>query len=87
MKDKIIEEFLNKIGHLKNKLKAIYLFGSRARGDEKPYSDYDFLLVMEKRDETIVDKLYDATVDILIATGKVISLKIFKEKDFKKLSG
>ncbi|OGB88344.1 hypothetical protein A3H38_03110 [candidate division WOR-1 bacterium RIFCSPLOWO2_02_FULL_46_20] len=86
MKDKIITAFINKISAFKDKLLAIYLFGSRARGDEKPYSDYDLLMVMKKRDEAVVDKLYDAVVDVLLETGKVISLKIFKEKDFKRLS-
>lgn len=85
-KDKIIDDFLKRISAFRNKLKTIYLFGSRARGDEKPYSDYDLLLVMEKRDETVVDRLYDAAVDILLETGKVISLKIFNKKDFKRLS-
>ena len=86
MKDEIINSFFSKIGTLKEKLKSAYLFGSRARGEEKPYSDYDILMVMEKRDEEIVDKFYDAVVDILLETGKVISLKIFNENDFKRLS-
>lgn len=86
MEDKIITSFISKITPFKSFLKTIYLFGSRARGDEKPYSDYDLLMVMTKRDETVVDKFYDAVVDILLDTGKVISLKIFKEEDFNRLS-
>jgi predicted nucleotidyltransferase len=84
MRDKILARFLSKIQKIK--LQSLYLFGSRARGDEKPYSDYDLLLVMKKRDERIVDKLYDAVVAVLLDTGKVISLKIFNEADFKRLS-
>jgi predicted nucleotidyltransferase len=86
MQDKIVKEFLDKISPYKKYFKGIYLFGSRARGDEKPYSDYDFLLVMPKRDEKVVDNVYDVVVDTLLDTGKVISLKIFKEEDFKRLS-
>ena len=84
--DEVIDGFLSKISRLKKNLKSIYLFGSRARGDEKPYSDYDLLMVMAKRDEAIVDQLYDAAVDVLLDTGKVLSLKIFKESDFERLS-
>ncbi len=89
LKDYIIQKFLKGAlkSRVKTKIRNIYLFGSRARGEEKPYSDYDFLLVMKERDEKIVDKLYDIAVDLLLETGKVISLKIFKEKDFNRLSG
>jgi predicted nucleotidyltransferase len=86
MQDAILDSFLSKAPGLKNKLKAMYLFGSRARGDEKPYSDYDLLLVVEKRDEATVDGWYDAAVEVLLETGKVISLKIFSVADFKRLS-
>jgi predicted nucleotidyltransferase len=86
MPDVIIDKFLSKTHDLARKLKAVYLFGSRARGDDKPYSDYDLLVVMETRDEGLVDKLYDAVVAVLLETGKVISLKIFCEADFKRLS-
>lgn len=86
MEDKIIIRFLSLIKSLKNKIKSIYLFGSRARGDEKPYSDYDLLFVMKEKDKTAVDKLYDAVIDVLLETGKVFSLKIFKEEEFNKLS-
>jgi len=78
--------FLNKTKKIRGTVKTIYLFGSRARGDEKPYSDYDLLLVMDKRNEKVVDKLYDCVVDILLDTGKVVSLKIFKSDDFKRLA-
>lgn len=86
MEDKIIKRFLSLIGSVRKKIKVIYLFGSRARGDEKPYSDYDLLFVMKKKDRGAMDRLYDAVMDILIETGKVLSLKIFKEEEFNRLS-
>lgn len=86
MNDPIITKFLRRISKIKAKIKSIYLFGSRARGDEKPYSDYDLLLVMKKKDRRAIDRLYDAVVDMLLETGKVISLKIFQEEEFKRLS-
>ena len=33
-----------------------------------------------------MDRLYDAVIDILTETGKVISLKIFNEEEFNRLS-
>ena len=88
MEELIVKNFTNRILSVKPKINTIYLFGSRARGDEKPDSDYDFLLVV-KESFTLDDKskLYDAVLEILLETGRVISLKIFKEKEFQRLCG
>jgi predicted nucleotidyltransferase len=86
MQDEIVAKYLSLIKSIKAKIKAIYLFGSRARGDEKPYSDYDLLFVMKEKDRKVVDSLYDAVMEILLETGKVVSLKIFKEEEFNRLS-
>ena len=39
--DPIVTRFSNSIEWLGPKLKALYFFGSRARGAERPDSDYD----------------------------------------------
>ena len=84
--DAIVSKFIRASQGLKSKIKLIYLFGSRARGDEKPYSDYDLLLIV-KENFTLADKdaLYDGVMDVLLATGAVLSLKIFKESEFSRL--
>jgi predicted nucleotidyltransferase len=86
MKDSILVQFLEGIKDSRGKINKLYLFGSRARGDHKPYSDYDILLVASN-DFTLEDKdkLYDSVMDVLLKTGKVISLKIYKEKNFEQL--
>ena len=86
MKDPLLREFLRHASPLKKKIKRVYLFGSRARGDEKTYSDYDLLIVV-KENFTLQDKakLYDGVTDILLESGRLMSLKIFKEKNFNKL--
>ncbi len=86
--DPILVRFARGARLLKGKIKKIYLFGSRARGTEKPYSDYDLLLVVSNP-FTLEDKskLYDVVVDILADTGDVVSLKIFKQKAFDHLRG
>lgn len=84
--DPPLQSFLRHIDPLRPKIKELYLFGSRARGDEKPYSDYDLLLVVEKREANLLDALYDAVVDVLTSTGRVISLKIFPHNEYQRLS-
>ena len=89
--DRVIEKFisgLEKYG-LKEKIARMYLFGSRAKGAERHDSDYDLLLVVNFKETSDVikfkDKAYDIVMDILLNTGHVVSLKIFKKMEFERL--
>lgn len=77
---KIITEEIEKAGF---KVIEIILFGSRARGDEKPDSDWDFYVLINKEIEfklkrilvgNITTKLIEnkITADVLIQPQKVI---------------
>lgn len=66
-------------------IERIYLFGSQARGEGKPDSDYDLLIVSPHPDKDFRSRIYDVVVDILLETGRVISLKIFKTAEFERL--
>lgn len=59
------------------------LFGSRARGDEKPDSDYDILVVLEKKERPVIDKLYDGVMDCLMDFNRLVSLKIYSEEQWQ----
>ena len=86
-KDYVLTKFLKGLKPFEeDKIKKIYLFGSRARGTERPDSDYDLLLVV-RQDFSLADKdkLYERVMDTLLETGRLVSLKIFKEKEFKRL--
>ena len=87
MKDPILEKFLNALKPFQKKIISTYLFGSRARGTERPDSDYDILLVVSDT-FTLEDKdaIYDTVLDILLETGRLVSLKVFKQSVFKRLS-
>lgn len=83
--DKIIEKFLSAVSPLAGHIVEMYLFGSRCRGDWRPDSDYDILVVLDKKDRGLIDKLYDVVMDILLSTGRLISLKIFAVSEFNRL--
>lgn len=86
MLDPILTNFLKRIKKFKQKIQAIYLFGSRARGTHRPDSDYDLLLVVtENFSYSDKDKLYDAVMEVLFDTGRLISLKIRKETEYRRL--
>jgi predicted nucleotidyltransferase len=90
-KDPVIRRFLMLISRSKkngsplSKIKEIYLFGSRCRDDWRPDSDYDILIILKQRDRGLKSRLYDIVMDILLDTGRLISLKIFTESEFNRL--
>lgn len=85
MSDEIIKGFLDLILPLEEHIEKMYLFGSRSRYDFRPDSDYDVLIVLKDKNREVVDRLYDAVIEILIARGRLISLKIFTVKEFNRL--
>jgi predicted nucleotidyltransferase len=82
MADKIVSEFVAKISAHSGQIRHMYLFGSRSRDDWRPDSDYDILIVLKDKETRIIDSLYDTVMDLLLSTGRLISLKIFSEEEF-----
>ena len=63
-----------------DRLERVVLYGSRARGDHQPDSDYD-IAVFIKDPGTLgeeIRRLASLTTDILIDTGAVISAMPFR---------
>ncbi|MFQ5680601.1 MAG: nucleotidyltransferase domain-containing protein [Candidatus Omnitrophota bacterium] len=85
--DAVLEKFLRGLKDLglRNRIERIYLFGSRAKGRERPSSDYDLLIVSPHPDKGLKSKLYDIVVDLLLETQRVVSLKIFPSAEFRRL--
>ena len=85
MSDSIIKEFLKMISPLMDDIEEMYLFGSRCRDNWRPDSDYDILIVLKRKDRIVIDRLYDSVMDVLLSTGRLISLKIFTVSEFNRL--
>jgi predicted nucleotidyltransferase len=85
MIDEVVNKFLDIIRPDMKQIKDMYLFGSRCRDDWRPDSDYDILIVIEKKDRLLKDNIYNAVIDILLSTGRLISLKIFTVSEFERL--
>jgi len=77
--DKIISLFADSI------VKVI-LFGSRAKGIPKPESDYDFLVVLKKKDRRTLEGIYEVVTDFLLEYGVDISLKIYSLEEYQKMN-
>ena len=55
--EKVIERILETAGHTLPKGASLWLYGSRARGDARPDSDYDLLILLDKDELTLDDYL------------------------------
>lgn len=84
--DEALQSFLNRITPVRTVIQQIILFGSRARRDALPDSDYDLLLVVSAKTDGLLDTLYSAVIDTLLASRRLISLKIFTESDYERLT-
>lgn len=83
--DPVIKQFVNTVSASKKSIECIYLFGSRCRNNWRPDSDYDILIVVNKKNKETISLFYDAVTDILLGTGKLVSLKIFTTTEFTRL--
>ena len=84
-RDEVLAAFLNGIGSARPRITSLVLFGSRARGDHRTHSDYDILIVVPRKSAALLDVLYDSVLDVLLAHGRIISLKVFEEPEFARL--
>jgi predicted nucleotidyltransferase len=78
----VVRAFVQRIRPLKDQISGLYLFGSRARGDARPDSDFDVLVVVPRRSQALKDRLYDAVVEVSIETGLLVSLKIYTTEQY-----
>lgn len=68
-----------------NRLKSIFLFGSRARGDFRPYSDVDLAIVLGETTESrsLTTPLSELAYDVFLETGVEIQPWSFPEAEWK----
>ena len=63
--DPIIKELSEALkNELGNRIKDIILFGSRARGDSSPESDYDLLVLVDKETKEVEDRIFNIACEI-----------------------
>lgn len=66
-------------------LLELKLFGSKARGDNRPDSDLDVLLITATDDWHTCDTVYGIATDILLQTEVCISPKVISKARFDEL--
>jgi predicted nucleotidyltransferase len=71
------------------RLERVILYGSRARGGERPDSDYDIAVFINHPDSfgDELHRLASLTTDILLDTGAVISALPFRAGAYRERTG
>lgn len=87
MEQNLIRDRITKTIQDKDPHAEAFLFGSRARGDSRPDSDWDILILVDdiKVTNDIEDKFRDDLYDLELESGQVISTFIYP-KDYWQTS-
>jgi len=82
----VLQQFVKFItGLYPGNIDRIEVFGSKARGEARPDSDIDVLILVDDKEIFERDKVYDFVLDANLEHGMLISLKLYEKKDFDKL--
>ena len=61
----------------------VILYGSRARGDEKPYSDWDILILTDYAANLMIEREFrNKLYDLELETGEVFSVFVYSKSDW-----
>ena len=80
-------EFLQAVKHSVHEIDPqaeVWLFGSRARGDARPDSDWDFLVLTEKEtSKAVKNQLRDSLFEVELLENKVIGSIIHSKREWE----
>ena len=78
-------ECISKAIHNQDPKAQAYLFGSRARGDNRPDSDWDIIILINGKTVTseIEDRFRDVLYSIELESGQIISTFIYPKSFWK----
>ena len=78
--NRITEKLRNKF---EERIKAVYAFGSRVRGDHGEWSDFDVLVVVKNRDPFIEAEIINVFVEEELQSGLMFTPLIKDVKSFE----
>ncbi len=86
MSSEVILNSIKAAIHKQDPSAIIFLFGSRARGDNRPDSDWDILILINNQSITneIENDFRDVLYDIELETGQIISTFIYPRSYWNK---
>lgn len=71
---------------LASHIREIVLFGSRARGDASPGSDYDVLVVVDERTPEVREAVLDVSVELMNRRSALVATLLRSEQEWERAS-
>lgn len=68
-------------------LRGLWLFGSRARGDARETSDYDILILVDKKTPDLRNRILDLQVEILDRHEALVATILRTEDEWRGSQG
>lgn len=85
LSEQIAREFAEKVREkVPGQTSEIYLYGSRARGDDRPDSDYDILIVVDRKSSELEDQVMDVAAELLNAYDALIAATLCPADIFER---
>ncbi len=82
--DDVLNDFVRQLrARLGSQLKKVILYGSRARGDHAPDSDYDCLAIVDALRPGLKDTIFEVAGDFLYRHNAVFSVIPVAEEEFR----
>ena len=82
--DRVVNLFAKGIRQaLGSRVQRIILFGSRARGENRTNSDYDLLVIVDRRDRNIEDKIIKVEENVEEQTGTFVASMVRSEAEWE----
>jgi len=88
MTDPVAHEFAHLVRErLGARARGIILFGSRARGDARAGSDYDVVVVVDRRSPDVRETLLEIEVELLDRYGSLVACLLRDEREWAASQG
>ncbi len=82
--EKVIERIMETAGCTLPKGASLWLYGSRARGDARPDSDYDLLILLDKDELTLDDYLVQKPLrELGWDIGEEINPQVYSKREWE----
>ncbi|MDA8333740.1 MAG: nucleotidyltransferase domain-containing protein [Peptococcaceae bacterium] len=82
----VLQQFVRFITSLcPGNIDRITVFGSKIRGESRPDSDVDILILVDDKGLFRRDRAYDFILNANLEHGMLISLKLYEKRDFDRL--
>lgn len=86
--DQVIQEFASELrNRLGRSVKQIFLFGSRAREDARENSDYDMLVILDRRTPEARSMILDIESKLMDRYGVLVATVLRSEEEWQRAQG